>query len=156
MQTLLILFICLYHGELYSDSVEKLPVFQTRRQFNSTVFNVDFDNCLTPMEMCLFFFFQCKEWGFLLREVFGCNLGTGDYGHITTEHTSMLFRNHLSLREYSNQGFEAAHSYSLQCQLYSKATSHDRHGHATSSQFYILLCITLFFYIIIHLNTRVL
>jgi len=63
--------------------------------------------------------------------VFGCNLGTADYGHITTEHASMLFRNHLSLREYSNQGFEAAHS--LQRQLYSKATSHDRHGHATSS-----------------------
>ncbi|CAH3183928.1 unnamed protein product, partial [Porites evermanni] len=74
---------------------------------------------------------QCKEWGFLLREVFGCNLGTGDYGHITIEHTSMLFRKHLSLREYSNQGFETPHS--LQHQLYSKATSHDRHGHATSS-----------------------
>ena len=134
------LFICLYHGELYSDSVEKLPVFQTHRQFNSTVFNVDFDNSLTPTEICLFFFFQCKEWGFLLREVFGCNLGTSDYGHITTEHaSSMLFRNHLNLREYSNQGFEAARSYSLQCQLCSKATSHDRHGHATSSQFYIFL-----------------
>ena len=79
---------------------------------------------------------QCKEWGFLLREMFGNKLGTGDYGHMTIEHVSMLMRNFLSLREYSNQGFEAAHS--LQRQLYSKATSHDRHGHTSSSKFMFL------------------
>ena len=58
---------------------------------------------------------QCKEWGFLLREMFGNKLGTGDYGHMTIEHVSMLMRNFLNLREYPNQGFEAAHS--LQRQL---------------------------------------
>ncbi|CAH3193217.1 unnamed protein product [Porites evermanni] len=46
----------------------------------------------------------------------------------------MLFRNHLSLREYSNQGFEAAHSLERQLHVYTKATSHDRHAHATSIQ----------------------
>ncbi|KXJ06390.1 hypothetical protein AC249_AIPGENE6093 [Exaiptasia diaphana] len=73
---------------------------------------------------------QCKEWGFLLREVFGMLLGTGDYGHMTIEHTSMLFRVFGSLREYSNQSIESSHS--LQRQLYSKATSHDRHGYGSS------------------------
>ena len=58
--------------------------------------------------------------------MFGCNLGTSDYGHITTEHASMLFRNHLSLREYSNQGFEAAHWLQRQLHVYSKATSHEQ------------------------------
>lgn len=29
---------------------------------------------------------QCKEWGFLCRELFGPGLGTGDYGHLTVEH----------------------------------------------------------------------
>lgn len=68
-----------------------------------------------------------------MREVFGSNLGTGDYGHITIEHTSMLLRNFLSLREFTNQGFEATHS--SQRVVYAKATYHDRHGHATSSKF---------------------
>ena len=52
---------------------------------------------------------QCKEWGFLLREMFGNSLGTGDYGHLTVEHVPMLFRSHHSLHDLSNQGFEAAH-----------------------------------------------
>ena len=65
--------------------------------------------------------------------MFGNQLGTGDYGHITIEHASMFMRNFLSLKEYSNQGFEAAHS--LQRQLFSRATSNDRHGYASSSKF---------------------
>ena len=55
--------------------------------------------------------------------MFGRTLGTGDYGHLTIEHVPMLFRNHRSLFDLSNQGFEAAHK--LQRQLYAKATSHD-------------------------------
>ncbi|KXJ05566.1 hypothetical protein AC249_AIPGENE11511, partial [Exaiptasia diaphana] len=47
----------------------------------------------------------CKEWGFLLKEVFGPRLGTGDYGHIVIEHASMLLRNHRSIGTMSNQGF---------------------------------------------------
>ena len=43
------------------------------------------------MLACLYF--QCKEWGFLLREMFGGKLGTGDYGHLTIEHVPMLMRN---------------------------------------------------------------
>lgn len=42
-------------------------------------------------------------------EMFGTNLGTGDYGHLTIEHVPMLFRAHCSLHHLSNQGFEAAH-----------------------------------------------
>lgn len=82
---------------------------------------------LTPP---LIFLFQCKEWGFCLREVFGVGLGTGDYGHLTVEHASMLLRNFRSLRDYSNQGFEAAHK--LQKQIYSRATNHDGSGEASS------------------------
>ena len=36
------------------------------------------------------FLFQCKEWGFLLLEMFGTSLGRGDYGHLTVEHVPML------------------------------------------------------------------
>ena len=75
--------------------------------------------------------------------MFGCNLGTGDYGHITTEHASMLLRNHLSLREYSNQGFEAALLPMTGMVML----------HQVSFIFYFFS--TLFFYIIIHLNTTV-
>lgn len=78
-------------------------------------------------------YFQCKEWGFLLREMFGSQLGTGDYGHLTIEHVPMLMRNFLSLKEYTNQGFEVTHS--LQRLLYSRSTSHDRHGSGSSSKF---------------------
>lgn len=74
--------------------------------------------------------------------MFGTSLGTGDYGHMTIEHASMLLRRFGSLREYSNQSIESAHS--LQRQLYSKATSHDRHGYTSSSKvFRYLNCIKL-------------
>ena len=110
-----------------------LPLNRSYRRFTFTCklleISVEISKC--TIIYFVFFPFKCKEWGFLLREVFGCSLGTGDYGHITIEHASLLFRNHLSLREYLNQGFEAAHS--LTRQLYSKATSHERHGHASSS-----------------------
>ncbi|KAJ7373259.1 hypothetical protein OS493_012848 [Desmophyllum pertusum] len=58
---------------------------------------------------------KCKEWGFLLLEMFGTSLGTGDYGHLIIEHVPILFRSHRSLHHLSNQGFEAAHK--LQRQL---------------------------------------
>ena len=77
---------------------------------------------------------QCKEWGFLLREMFGNSLGTGDYGHLTVEHVLMLFRSHRSLHDLSNQGFEAAHK--LQRQLYARATSHDSAGNTSSCKFF--------------------
>lgn len=64
-----------------------------------------------------------------MRELFGLGLGTGDYGHLTVEHASMLLRNFRSLRHYSNQGFEAAHK--LQKQIFSRATNHDGSGEAT-------------------------
>ena len=89
--------------------------------------------------------------------MFGCcNLCTGDYGHITIEHASKLFRNHLSVREYSNQGFEAAHS--LQHQLYSKAASHDRHAWSCYIKLvlYSTFLVLYFFNITIHLNTTIL
>ncbi|KAK3748775.1 hypothetical protein QZH41_013520, partial [Actinostola sp. cb2023] len=73
---------------------------------------------------------KCKEWGFLLCEMFGKGLGTGDYGHLTVEHAPMLMRVHRSFRRFSNQGFEASHK--LQRQLYLKATSHDSKGYTTS------------------------
>ncbi|KAK3708823.1 hypothetical protein QZH41_007175 [Actinostola sp. cb2023] len=66
---------------------------------------------------------KAKEWGYLLREVFGDRLGTGDYGHLTIEHTAMLFRRFRSFKSYSNQGFEALHRW--QRQVYSRATNHD-------------------------------
>ena len=81
------------------------------------------------MSFC-FDFVQCKEWGCLLREVFGLGLGTGDYGHISIEHASMLFRNHRTIGKMSNQGFEANHK--VHRQLYLRATSHDAPGDATS------------------------
>ena len=66
---------------------------------------------LVVLLLLLFFcfvFFQCGEWGFLLLELFGATLGTGDYGHLTVEHVPMLFRTHRSLHHLSNQGFEVA------------------------------------------------
>jgi hypothetical protein len=42
---------------------------------------------------------QCKEWGLQLRDTFGPLLGTGDYGHLVTEHASMLMRTFGSMRE---------------------------------------------------------
>ena len=84
---------------------------------------------------CYDFLFQCKEWGFLLLEMFGTSLGTGDYGHLTVEHVPMLFRRHRSLHHLSNQGFEAAHK--LQRQLYTRATSHDSSGNTLSCKLHL-------------------
>ncbi|KAK3736692.1 hypothetical protein QZH41_011485, partial [Actinostola sp. cb2023] len=66
----------------------------------------------------------CKLWGYLLRHMFGISLGSGDYGHLTVEHSSMLLRIHRSFVKYSNQGFEASHK--VHRALYSRATSHDQ------------------------------
>lgn len=81
---------------------------------------------------------QAKEWGFLLREVFGDRLGTGDYGHLTIEHTSMLFRRFRSFTRYSNQGFEALHR--MQRQSYARATNHDGKAFGKSSRLPNLSC----------------
>lgn len=78
----------------------------------------------------IFLTWSLKRGGFYLRELFGSGLGTGDYGHLTVEHASMLLRNFRSLRHYGNQGFEAAHK--LQKQIFSRATNHDGSGEATS------------------------
>ena len=72
------------------------------------------------------FFFQCKEWGFLLKQLFGQHLGTGDYGHLVVDHSAMLLRHFRSMYKYSGQGFESSHK--LHRQLYSKATNHDSSG----------------------------
>ena len=60
-------------------------------------------------------YFQGKEWGLLLREMFGSQLGTGDYSHLTIEHVPMLMRNIFSPKEYTNQGFEAIHTVFKDC-----------------------------------------
>ena len=65
--------------------------------------------------------FQCKEWGFLLKKLFGHHLGTGDYGHLVVDHSAMLLRHFSSLYEYSGQGFELSHKQHRQ--LYSRATN---------------------------------
>ncbi|KAK3736982.1 hypothetical protein QZH41_015632, partial [Actinostola sp. cb2023] len=69
---------------------------------------------------------ECKEWGHLLKHLFGVHLGTGDYGHLTIDHSAMLLREFGSLYKYSGQGFEASHK--LHRQLFSKATNHDSSG----------------------------
>jgi len=69
---------------------------------------------------------KCKLWGFLLCHLFGVTLGTGDYGHLTIDHSAMLFRLHRSFAKYSNQGFEASHK--VHRALYSRATNHDQGG----------------------------
>ena len=58
-----------------------------------------------------------------------------DYGHMTIEHASMLLRRFGSLKNYSNQGFEASHI--AQRQLYSRATSHDGDFAGSSCKYYI-------------------
>ena len=78
---------------------------------------------------------QLKEWGFLCRDVFGPRLGSGDYGHLLIEHAEQLLRKFRSLREYSNQGFEALHK--LQRILYSRATNHDQSGPGSSSKYWL-------------------
>ena len=77
---------------------------------------------------------QCKEWGFLCRELFGLGLGTGDYGHLTIEHSPMLVRRFKSMARYSNQGFEAAHK--VHRQLYAHCTNHDSSASESSSKWY--------------------
>lgn len=77
-------------------------------------------------EICSPYFYkymQCKEWGFLLKKLFGLHLGTGDYGHLVIDHSAMLLRQFRSLHKYSGQGFEASHK--LHRSLYSRATNHD-------------------------------
>ena len=69
---------------------------------------------------------QCKEWGFLLKKLFGHHLGTGDYGHLVVDHSTMLLRHFRSMYKYSGQGFESSHK--LHRQLYSRATNHDASG----------------------------
>lgn len=69
---------------------------------------------------------QCKEWGFLLKKLFGHHLGTGDYGHLVVDHSAMLLRHFRSMYKYSGQGFESSHK--LHRQLYSRATNHDASG----------------------------
>ena len=86
--------------------------------------------------------FQCKLWGFLLRHLFGTTLGTGDYGHLTIDHSAMLLRLHRSFAKYSNQGFEASHK--VHRALYSRATCHDQGGVTQSCKFlkiYIIIII---------------
>ena len=65
---------------------------------------------------------QCKEWGFLCRELFGLGLGTRDYDHFTIEHSPMLMRRFKSMARYSNQGYEAADK--VHRQLYAQCTNH--------------------------------
>lgn len=90
------------------------------------------------MYICMTTFYsQCKEWGYLLKELFGAGLGTGDYGHLTIDHAPMLMRRFLSMKDYSQQGFEASHKD--QRQLWLKASSHDCKGEATSSMSVVYL-----------------
>lgn len=86
----------------------------------------------TEQEDIDLFDIKCKEWGFLLKELFGSSLGTGDYGHLTIDHAPMLLRRFLSMREYSQQGFEASHKD--QRQLWLKVSSHDQLAEASSSE----------------------
>ena len=96
----------------------------------------DCDLCLlVQISLCTIFLtksLRCKEWGFLLKELFGCSLGTGDYGHLLIDHAPMLMRRFFSMSEFSQQGFEASHKD--QRQLWLKATSHDQQGEASSSK----------------------
>ncbi|CAH3031610.1 unnamed protein product, partial [Pocillopora meandrina] len=53
--------------------------------------------------------FDCKEWGFMLKELFGSSLAIGDYGHLLVDHATMLFRTFLSFIDFTQQGFEDTH-----------------------------------------------
>ncbi|KAK3696833.1 hypothetical protein QZH41_011721 [Actinostola sp. cb2023] len=120
-----------YAGTLTKEFMVQASVCTQWREIALTmrdkVFNED-EECLIDV-----FDLKCKEWGFLLLEMFGSSLGTGDYGHLTVDHASTLFRMHRSFYELSNQGFEAAHK--LQRQLYLKATSHDATGYTSSCEY---------------------
>lgn len=91
-------------------------------QIDSFTITISFND---PFYLVLFFF-QCKEWGFLLKQLLGQHLGTGDYGHLVVDHSAMLLRHFRSMYKYSGQGFESSHK--LHRQLYSKATNHDSSG----------------------------
>lgn len=84
------------------------------------VFKQDEDQLIDIYEV------KCKEWGFLLKKLFGHHLGTGDYGHLVVDHSAMLLRHFRSMYKYSGQGFESSHK--LHRQLYSRATNHDASG----------------------------
>ena len=60
------------------------------RQSHSCTKMDDCDLCLlVQISLCKIFLtksLQCKEWGFLLKELFGRSLGTGDYGHLLIDH----------------------------------------------------------------------
>lgn len=60
-------------------------------------------------ELCVEFYVKCKQWGFLLKKLFGIHLGTGDYGHLTIDHSAMLLHQFHSLYHYFGQGFESSH-----------------------------------------------
>lgn len=68
----------------------------------------------------------------MLLELFGSNLGSGDYVHLLVDHAPMLFRRFLSFSDFTQQGFEASHKD--QRRVWLTATSHDQHGEATSSK----------------------
>ena len=67
----------------------------------------------------------------MLLELFGSNLGSGDYVHLLVDHAAMLFRRFLSFTNFTQQGFDASHKD--QCRVWLTAASHDQHGEATSS-----------------------
>ena len=70
---------------------------------------------------------------FLGRRFLGrCFLGRRFLGRRSSFSRSSFSR-HPNFLEYFNQGFEVAHSLQRQLHVYSKATSHERHAHATSS-----------------------
>ena len=77
-------------------------------------------------------YFQCKQWGFLLKKLFGIHLGTGDYEHLTIDHSAMLLHQFHSLYHYSGQSFESSHK--LHHQLFSRATNHDASGAGQSGK----------------------
>lgn len=68
----------------------------------------------------------------MLKELFGSSLGMGDYGHLLVHHAPMLMRRFLSMTQFSQQGFEAAHKD--QRQLWLKSTIHDCNEEASSSK----------------------
>ncbi|XP_020899461.1 uncharacterized protein LOC110238154 [Exaiptasia diaphana] len=110
--------------ELYHDVFQKWSdIAQVMRH---TVYSDTEDNLIDQFDL------QCKDWDFTLQEAFGNSLGTGDYGHFSVEHVPMLMRRYRSMKEYSNQGFEACHK--LQGSLFSRATNHDREEEAASSK----------------------
>lgn len=127
---LLVQLLLLLYSFFHITGFDCLPCLATRVRGKSCSQDCHSDTPTAGLFICFLVCQQCKEWGFCLRDLFGLGLGTGDYGHLTVEHASMLLRKFRSLRHYSNQGFEASHK--LQKQIYSRATNHDGSGEATS------------------------